>query len=159
MNTKKKEKIQIRLSEPEGYYYGYFGGRIYSIVDFGKIMESAPDLIKNNVFVGWEAMEIKNDELMTEPMYRANTRNELIDILEALPLGLTAILRDYNGFELEMNFPSFMPKISIALKHPMKYLKTGDYETTARDVSVEQRDFYFKEWIDQKALIGLFTEI
>lgn len=154
-----KEKLKIRLSEPEGYYYGYFGGKNYSIVDFGKTMETATPLIRDNVFVGWEAMEIKDNDLITEPMYRANSRDELIDILEALPLGFTAILRDYNGFEKEYFFGSYMPKISIALKHPAKYLKTRDIETTARDLTVEQRDFYFKEWIDQKSMIALFTEI
>lgn len=155
-----KDKIQIRFSEPEGYYYGYFGGKKYSIVDFGKVMQSVSDVVKKSgVFLGWESMEIKDNQLDTESIMRAANRDELIDMLQKLPLGFTAVLRDYNGFEMEMFFPSYMPKVSVALKHPTSYLKTGDFETTARNLSVEQRDFYFKGWIDEQSLVGLFTEI
>ncbi len=151
-----KNKLQIRLAEPEGYYYGYFGGKKYSIVDFGTTCKS--HLMPAGLFLGWEALAFDGDMLESEGI-RAGSRDELIHKLESLPLGLTAVLRDYNGFEKEMFFPGYMPRISIVLKHPTTYLKTADFETTARDLSVEQRDFYFKEWIDEKSMVALFTEI
>lgn len=68
-----------RLETPKGYYNGYFLGKEYSIVDFGKAMEGHP--YPEGLFDGWEAIEIVKNRLDCDKIFRASSLNDLIEKL------------------------------------------------------------------------------
>jgi hypothetical protein len=63
-----------------GYNAIFSNGRRYSIMNFGSLMESAPDILKSSgIFMGWEAMRLNlNGEMDTDNPIRANSEEELI---------------------------------------------------------------------------------
>lgn len=72
--------IQRDLGEGiRGYYHAFKGDKKYSVVDFSTTMKSMPFLDKMKkagLFMGWEAMELVNDDLDGYPI-RANSWEEL----------------------------------------------------------------------------------
>lgn len=74
-----KNEIKQRSDAPEGYFYGIFNGREWSIVDFGTTIKNHP--YPEGLFKGWEAIEIKDGNLMTKNIFRAKDKEELVDLL------------------------------------------------------------------------------
>lgn len=70
-----KNKLQKREGEPNGYYsYEAINGRKYSVVNFHTTMRGHP--APESIFLGWEALEIKGEELDSRPI-RASTWEDL----------------------------------------------------------------------------------
>lgn len=59
-----KEELKQKEGRPKGYYWYEFGGRKYSVVDFGTTMATHP--MPEGLFLGWEAMEVINGHLGDE---------------------------------------------------------------------------------------------
>ena len=82
--------LRQREGEPEGFYEAtktLFGVETskYSVVDFGKTMASAPNiesLRKAGLFLGWEAIKIKEDgTLDTDMQFRGETWEDISNLL------------------------------------------------------------------------------
>lgn len=75
MELKKREDVDGL----EGYYEVTTDkGMTFSVVDLGTTMASASDSLKSSgIFLGWEAIEIKDRNLNTNNQYRASTWEEL----------------------------------------------------------------------------------
>lgn len=54
----------------------------YSVVDFSEVMRTAPKILKDSVFQGWEAIRIVKGILDTKQMERSSSKKELLSLLE-----------------------------------------------------------------------------
>jgi len=76
-------ELRKDIKNNKAYYYAKLrNGVVYSVINLGEVMKSAPEFLKKVSFNGWEAMMISNDELKTETMIRKDSREEILDELK-----------------------------------------------------------------------------
>ena len=79
-------KREDENSKDKRFYAYSNGGKKYSVINIGAIMATAPYFTnkeKEELFNGWEAMEIKDDELLVDNCFRAKTWEELQKFIES----------------------------------------------------------------------------
>lgn len=64
-----------RTNTPDGYYNAEVRGKTYSVVDFGTTNKTHP--FPDGLFMGWEAIEIVDNEMKSDTLYRASSWEEL----------------------------------------------------------------------------------